>query len=222
MALLAVFLLPDVFFIFLHVLDLVSPEIKHPAWSLEMDGGYAEFYQYLKWCALTFLTARLVWVHGFSAFFFWSLVFLYCLLDDVLGVHEVFGHELVKMLGAEQWLGLRIQDIGELMLWVLMGILILLPIAWQYFRANDAFRVFTRDMFALLMALGFFGAFVDFVHGSFDLGAYLNAFLAIIEDGGEMLMASVMLWYVLLQNFAKEKISLALLCKSLAGDGKRE
>lgn len=51
-------------------------------------------------------------------------------------------------------------------------------------------------MFILL--LFFFGVFLDMAHLTIDFGFRIKFILIVIEDGGEMLTASFILWYVYL------------------------
>jgi hypothetical protein len=46
----------------------------------------------------------------------------------------------------------------------------------------------------------FFGVILDMAHSGIKLGRTVDYLLAIAEDGGEMIAASLVLWYVFLIN----------------------
>ena len=59
-------------------------------------------------------------------------------------------------------------------------------------------------MLLLILALVFFGVGVDMAHIAIKLGRKVNFIFGVVEDGGEMLVASLILWYVFLLSIREE------------------
>ena len=72
------------------------------------------------------------------------------------------------------------------------------------------FKKVTKDLLVLLLMIAFFGVFVDTVHSMVDLEWNLSFILVIIEDGGEMVAISLVVWYVFLLNLRKGHASFSL------------
>ncbi|MNZ78850.1 hypothetical protein D3C78_974390 [compost metagenome] len=60
------------------------------------------------------------------------------------------------------------------------------------------FRRFSQDMAILFSILLLFGVGVDMLHSAIQLGREVGFILGTLEDSGEMLAVSLMLWYVFL------------------------
>jgi len=88
-------------------------------------------------------------------------------------------------------MGLRPRDWGELLVTAAVGLVLLTPVATGYVRGNAEAKRHTLVMAMLLALLVFFGVFIDMVHiwlGSDPWG--------LLEDGGEMIAVSLVLYYV--------------------------
>ena len=132
---------------------------------------------------------------GFSA---WSFLFLYLLIDDAFQVHELFGEYVAASLAISPALGLRVEDFGELIVSASAAVFLLGLIAAAYWRGSRAFRQASNHLFLLLLALAFFGVFVDMLHVAINMGWKINFVLGAVEDGGEMIIMTVIAWYALL------------------------
>jgi hypothetical protein len=116
------------------------------------------------------------------------------LLDDSLRIHETVGGYVADRAGLTPALGLRAQDYGELSVYVLGGGLSL-ALGWLAYRHGDAFaRRVSRHVLAGLLALAAFAVGVDMLHQT--LPGWLDAALVALEDGGELVVVSVLTWYV--------------------------
>ncbi|MEQ8205519.1 MAG: hypothetical protein RIA65_05030 [Woeseia sp.] len=187
----------DFVFFFLHFLPLFGV-LNNPLFSLEEDGGYPERYQYLKTLSivvLLLLVSAKVKVVGYSV---WAVLFLYLLLDDALSIHESLGLHVATRLEFSPAFGLRARDFGELVVTATAATLLLAPLAVFYLRGSNAFRAVSKCLFVLLVALAFFGIFVDMLHVAIQQGWKVSFLLGALEDGGEMLVMSVMAAYVFL------------------------
>ena len=189
--LLKLLLLADLAFICIHCfykLNIVS----NPLFSIEVDMGYPEIYQYIKeyWIAVLLLILAIKKRH--LTYLSWSLLFTYILLDDSLGIHENFGAYLAKYFEFKPMFGLRAQDFGELSVSILFGVLLFTFIVISYLFAHKSEKQISKHLFLLMVALMFFGVFFDML----PLGIEdILSLLGLIEDGGEMIIISFILWY---------------------------
>jgi len=166
--------------------------------DITKDGGYPEAFQYLKWFWITILMMYVLIRNRSLSYGAWVFIFTYLLCDDAFKIHENGGHLAAKYLSFIPPLGLRLQDIGELTT-TAVACSILLPLfAWAYAYGSQIFKQLSHDLLILLLALAFFGIVADLALTA--LHPYLNwkgvLFFKVFEDGGEMSVASLILWYV--------------------------
>jgi len=192
----------DLAFIALHTIEFIAPSLNNPLLSLERDHGFPEVYQYIKWFWIIVLLVFISTTRRSINYSAWGLFFTYLLLDDALEIHERVGILIAENLTLTPPLGLRLQDLGELAVAGTAGVVLLLLVLLAYLYGSQAFKKMSLDMLLLILALAFFGVIVDMVHViahlSIQIGWKVSAVLAVIEDGGEMFVASLILWYVFL------------------------
>ncbi len=195
-ALLQLLLFTDFILILLHVALFYTGWLTNENFSLRRDKGYPEFFQYLKelWIALLFV--RLAWQNLEVRYLAWAALFGYMLADDYLMLHENIGAAAANSLGFMDRWGLRAQDFGELGFYLLVGgtFCVLLLIAYR-----SGSRTFRRNSIALFVLLILFACFAvagDLLHIVLPFPA-LDRIFDILEDGSEMIVMSLILWYVL-------------------------
>lgn len=187
----------DLAFIVLHVLYIETSLLRGRPFSLEADNGSPEAYQYVKqfWVALCMValfrrTRSLVYVG-------WALVFAFLLMDDAFQFHERFGKWLSTQYALPVAFGLRPDDIGELLFAGVIGATTVLLIGFGFWRGDASARVVTRAMALLVVVLAGLGVGVDILHViTYFKAPLLAQFLLILEDGGEMLVVSLIAAYV--------------------------
>ena len=190
----------DVLFVFLHFL-LLADSINHEILSLETDRGLAELYQYAKISAIVVLLLSVRMKTGWIGYSVWALLFLYLLVDDAFSVHEVLGEHIAISLSFAPALGLRDVDFGELVASGAVFVLFLAVLGWFYSSGSDDFKIASKRLFLFLLALAFFGVFVDMLHVALMRVDWRVAFLlVVVEDGGELLVMSIIAWYVFVLN----------------------
>jgi len=192
-------LVADCAFIFLHFLLVMPPLVNTSLFSLEIDHGYPEIYQYIKefWIVVLLLSILIkTRAVGYSV---WALLFLYLLFDDALEIHEKFGGYIATRLEFTPFLGLRAQDFGELAVSAMSAAMLLTSLILPYVRGLGAFKQVTRHLLLLLLVLAFFGIFVDMLHIAL-MEWKVRYLLGVWEDGGEMVAMSFIAWYVFLLN----------------------
>ena len=187
----------DLAFIVLHVIYTETSLLRGRPFSLEADNGIPEAYQYVKqfWVALCmgalFHRTRAVVYTG------WTLVFAFLLMDDAFQFHEHFGQWLGGQYQLPAIFGLRPDDIGELLFAAAIGGVTVLLIGFGFWRGDSHARVVSRDMALLVIALAALGVGFDVAHViSYFKAPALAQFLLILEDGGEMVVVSLMAAYM--------------------------
>ncbi len=199
--LLILLLLADVVFLCIHVfymMDLVTG--SH--FSIAKDLGYAEVYQYIKeyWIVLLLFIMAIKRTH--IIYFAWSTLFMYLLLDDSLQIHERLGGYLANYFELQPGFNLRAQDFGELSVSILFGSLLFLFIGCSYLFSDTVAKQISKHLFILVLSVAFFGVLVDMLQVAIPWGKYIWEF---IEDGGEMLIMSIIVWYVFNLKFTSKE-----------------
>jgi hypothetical protein len=214
--LLALLLFADFAFIVLHYLDAPHRFLKNALLSINNDRSYPELYQYLKWLWITLILTYLAVVRRSLGYIAWALVFAYFLCDDALSIHERAGQHLSERFEFNPFMGLRSRDLGELTVSVTVAAVLLLPLAGAYWRGSRAFRNTSQDVLLFIAALVFVGVVADMLHVALHPGPTLASLLVVVEDGGEMLIASLILAYVF-QLSIRGADSTSYLCDSIRG-----
>jgi len=202
-------LVADFAFIFLHFLLLMTI-VNDPLYSLERDRGYPEFYQYVKELWIIVLLLSICVRTGAVGYIAWVMLFGYLLCDDALEVHETLGEYIATRLYFVPLLRLRARDFGELAVSAMSGALLLTLLAWAYVRGSDTFKQSTKHLLLLLLALAFFGIFVDMLHVALRMGRQVRLLFGVVEDGGEMIAMSFIVWYVFLLNAREGDLDFSL------------
>lgn len=195
--LLLLLLAADLAFIVLHVIYIETGLLRGRPFSLEADNGMPEAYQYVKQFWVALCMAALFHRTRAAVYSGWTLVLAFLLLDDAFQFHEQAGKWLGTRYALPASFGLRPDDIGELLFVAAIGGVMVLLIGFGYWRGASNARSVSRDMVLLVLALATLGVGVDIVHVITYFEAPLLAqFLLILEDGGEMIVVSIMTAYM--------------------------
>ncbi len=198
----------DLAYILLHFIILLNPDLKNYQYSLEMDRGFPEMYQYLKWLWIIIILIYISAQNKSYSYISWALVFSYFFLDDAMKIHEHVG-EFFASVWVDNYtpqFGLRLEDFGELASSAIAGVILLSLLTVTYLKTNEIFRKMSKDLVLLILILVFFGIGVDMLHvATMDLGWKVSFILGVIEDGGEMITASFIAWYVFLMIESNNK-----------------
>jgi hypothetical protein len=203
-------LLGDLTFIVLHLVNSLTPLLRYELLNLWVDHGYPEMYQYIKFIWITILFLKLSLKNVSLHYVAWAGVFTYFLFDDSLQIHEKIGGYIAAKFNFVPLFGLRLQDFGELAVSAAAGIILLLALVWAYMKGSQMFRKVSQDFIFLVLILIFFGVFVDMAQQAINLGPVVSYILGIIEDGGEMLSVSLILWYAFLINIRDDDTGISL------------
>ncbi len=164
--------------------------IKVPALRVSTDGGLGEVFQYIKYFWMVFLAVWLTLRDRRLGFIPWVCLFAQFLADDALQVHETLGAYFSMKFSLPPALGLRGQDFGELIAAAGDAVAFGPLLIFGYALSDWTVKRIYRHWALLLAALVFFGVVIDMVHIWFLGMPLLDRAIAILEDGGEMIVAS--------------------------------
>ena len=185
----------DLIFIGIHLaMKLEVIEMPGKFW-LDWEGGYTEYFQYLKYIGIILCSVYLVLVRREPSFLPWAFLFFVLLLDDAFTFHERGGEFLVDYFGIQPQFGLRAVDFGELYYHALVGALFSIFIGIAFIKGSRNFKKICLDIFLLFTFFVLFGVIIDMVHSYFNHVDTLSDALVLIEDGGEMIALSLIVWY---------------------------
>lgn len=186
----------DALFILLHLALVFTPLAAAKAFYLDVDGGAAEWYQYLKLAGIVWLLATLTRRQRQPLYVVWLALFAFLLLDDALRIHETAGLWLANTAGLPALFGLRPRDVGELLFAGLVALSLLTMLVLAYQVSNGRARRFSLSLILALLALGFVGVGMDMLEQMVTGWRVLHEVLIVMEDGGELIVVSVMVWLV--------------------------
>jgi hypothetical protein len=190
--LLVLLLSADLAFIVLHVIIGVfnpNPELC----NLTGICAYMDSYHLIKmfWIIiLLFYILKLTKHYGYAA---WALMFTCFFIDDAFWLHQKIGDRFAALF-IGSGLPPRFYELGVL---AIAGLVLLALVLWFYFQGPVTFRKISADIFLFLAALVFFGLLVDLA-GAVGLGDPVTAGLGFVEDGGELVVYSLLVWYIFL------------------------
>ena len=202
----------DLVYILLHIINSFIPLFNGNLFDITTDFSYAEWYQYMKFFFITLLVVKVSIGNEPMRYLAWASVFAYMLIDDSMEIHGRLGGYIALhfLQDFKPPLGLRLEDIGSLAASAMAGIILIIFISWAYWRGSKRFKKVSHDFMLLVFIMVFFGVFFDMVHVAISGGIAINLILEIIEDGGEMVAASLILWYTFFILLRKGKDAIFL------------
>lgn len=192
-------LVTDLLFIALHT-EAALRGSPNALLFIDFDRGYAEVFQYVKFLYILFLITILSVECRSWVFTAWLPPYAYLLADDAFQIHERYGARLVELLSLQPRFGLRAQDFGELITSTIAAGISLILLITAYIFADKEERWTFRRLTELTILLGIFGVIIDLIHvavhsllGEFD-------WVAVVEDGGEMLVVTLLVAFLFRLN----------------------
>jgi len=197
----------DVSFIVLHLFHTYTILLPDNLFSIGQDRGYGEFFQYTKELWVAILLFLLGLRKRKFLYIIFAFLFLYFLIDDALEVHERFGAFLSDFLNFQPNLGLRAIDFGELAVSIFFGALFFIAIGITHHQSDSFARTVSKYLIILIVLLALFGVVMDMLEIIVE-HAVVNPILVMIEEGGEMLVMSMITWFVFRLDLATEEITI--------------
>lgn len=188
---LALMLVVDVALIQLHRLSL--QDVVGGRFSMEIERSVPEYYQHAKELFAAVLAGALFLSRGDRLHAWWAALFAYLFVDDAFEVHEGLGRRFTAGWDTSSILGVDPQPFAELMVSGAAGLIFLvaLPSAWR--RSGPAARQLGLQLIGALLLLVAFGVAIDALHAFVPRGPWSYR-LGIIEDGGELVAMTLLLW----------------------------
>lgn len=191
------------FFVFHVIIELplytnVSPLVditQRQFFLLTVDHSLPEWYQYIKFGVILWLLNRILIRTEETGFVAWWFIYLLLLFDDALKIHETIGRFVASLLTFVAPFNLRLQDVGELLASLALGMFVIYALVWAFLRSGQSFRKSAIDLAMLVAALALFGVGVDLL-GPLSESPRYRVSIGTLEDVGEMVVVSVMVWYV--------------------------
>lgn len=186
----------DLLIIFVHLLHQFTSHFPDTYFHVENDRSLGEAFQYVKQFWIVVMFCWLAVIRTSWAYISWSLFFAVLLIDDALMFHERYGLRVAKFLGFSDMWGVRAVDLGELVIFALAGA-VLLPVLLAAYRwGGQSFRTVCWKMLPLLLAYVFVGIVLDLLHVMVKHPTG-NKLVSTLEDGGEMIIMSLICAFVL-------------------------
>lgn len=168
-------------------------------WLIERDRGFPELFQYLKTVFAAALLFGLAVRYRSAIYTAWCVVFAYIFIDDALRLHETIGLALQTTFEPPNILGVNSISYLEALPWGTVGLVALGLVAYGKLR-NHTGRLLSRQLVGLFALLFLFAGVVDgahiYVEGLSARPSYLLGAVTVLEDGGEMVVLSVIAAWV--------------------------
>jgi hypothetical protein len=200
--------LADAAFIALHLLHVYTDLLPSRQFWLSLPRGYGEFFQYTKFLWISALFLALGARYRRPIYFVLALAFLYLLIDDSFEFHEIFGGYLADFFQLPALFGLRARDLGELLVSATFGGLLLAAGGLAYAVSSPFERQIARAVLLMVLALALFGVVFDMLE-IITPGEGASRVLALLEEGGELLVASLIAWFAFVLDPRTERLPLA-------------
>lgn len=192
--LLILLILGDLIFITLHILHTTTPLLPNNVFSIELDRGYGEYFQYVKELAVVVFLILVAIRRWELVYLIFSMLFAVFLLDDALQLHERGGAYLARLFNFQARFGLRAIDFGELLVYALIAAHFVVLLGIHYAPSETATKAISNMLIFLVLLLAFFGVIFDMFNIAIQ-HPIVTPILGILDDGGEMLVMSVVVWY---------------------------
>lgn len=156
---------------------------------------YLDIYHFVKLFWIVVLWIYILKLTAYPGYLSWILLFSLLLLDDTLLIHQTLG-DRISLKSTTLFQNLSISPrMFQLAFLAFAGFGLLAVVAMVYFRSPVDFRKITNDLALFFVALIFFGLIADFA-AVLNLGAAVILGMVIIEDAGEMVIFSIIIWYL--------------------------
>lgn len=192
----------DFFLIILHAgigWLVLSGHIERDHWpvllNISRDWSLAEIAGYFKWAILIAVLLRAFFRSSERLFSALAFFFLITLLDDALQLHEQVGGWIVHLTGLHLSIGSKAFALGEIAIWLLLGLLGISVVAAAWRSTDDYLRAHVLPLLGFFAVLILFAVGVDLIHFAVPDYSAWGGIVGIMEDGGEMLIMTVMLSY---------------------------
>lgn len=194
--LLGLLILADIIFIIGHGAVVFFFESEPNNFLLDAQGfGYPELFQYVKYIVIQLFLGNLLIVKKKYTLIPFLPLFFVLLIDDMYQLHSKAGWLVVHLLNLKSVMGIKALIFGQLTFISLAGIVFLSFSFLFYRKSSESIKRIFVDIFMLLAVFLFFGIAIDIVNQQFEQVYVVSSVLTVIEEGGEMIALSLLVWY---------------------------
>lgn len=190
----------DVVLIVFHITTGIFMEKIPSVLNIAQDRSLAEWFGYAKLACASLLLWLAYRASRIPVLLSFTVIFAAMVADDSMELHENLGGWASSAFDLIGVTGQRGQDVGELLVWGAMAIILLPILAFGVVKTLPQDRLIGFGLAICAAILTFFAIGVDAVHGpacSFLSVPYCFQLFDLIEDGGEMITQSFILAHVL-------------------------
>jgi hypothetical protein len=168
--------------------------LTDPRFLLWWERGFPEMLQYAKYAAGAIIMFRgAARGYGRTAVV-WGMLFMLLLCEDSLMIHERIGARIGTYLHFPSIRSMEPAQLGEIVVAAGEGGTFFIALVLTLRTASHASRRLTFALLVGLFALAGFGVIVDAINSMASRGTWIRRVLGFVEDGGEMVAASLLVW----------------------------
>jgi hypothetical protein len=165
-----------------------------PRFLLWWERGFPEMLQYAKYAAGAIIMFRgAARGYGKTAVV-WGMLFMLLLCEDSLMIHERIGARIGTYLHLPSIRSMAPAQLGEIVVAAGEGGTLFIALVLTLRTASQASRRLTLALLVGVFALAGFGVIVDAINSMASRGTWIRRVLGFVEDGGEMVAASLLVW----------------------------
>ncbi len=194
--LLMVMLAANVALILLHAFHFRLPFARQDLFDLESQYGLGSLLIYLQFAGMILCLSEIRYNRRDRAFDFWKYLFFYILADDIFDISEIAGAMLGELFSFEELYGLAPADYGKFAFALGGGLIVAAVLGYLLRRSSRQFVSASFAIFVFLSLYALFAVIFDIVHAFFDNDPRFGFSLAMLEEGGEMIVISFLTAYV--------------------------
>lgn len=165
--------------------------------NITTEFGLAESIGYAKWLAIVAVLLMAWTLTGSRVLFPFAVIFAVMLADDMLQLHEHIGHRLATRQLVSAMGPLRPHEVGEIIGYAALFLPLMPPLLRAWSQSGERGHHLTGSLLGLILIFGVFGVVIDALHPVFGGTRIADALLYLVEDGGEIVVSSVILAHVL-------------------------
>ncbi len=165
--------------------------------NITTEFGLAESIGYAKWMAIIAVLLMAWSITGSRVLFPFAVIFAVMLADDMLQLHEHIGHRLAARQLAPAIGPLRPHEVGEIIGYAALFLPLMPPLLRAWSLSGKRGEHLTGSLLGLILLFGVFGVVIDALHPVFGGTRIADALLYLVEDGGEIVVSSLILAHVL-------------------------
>lgn len=175
--------------------------------NIAFDHSLGEFFTYAKWAAIIVLLWIVSRRTGNPALLACAALFAVMLADDSLQIHERLGEVAVnaEAVGEASWANR--QTLGEIAVWAVLGMLLFPVVLFGFVKSTRAQWGPALRFLGLICLFVLFGGVIDALHQPVAHLPFGPQLADLIEDGGEMIVASMIVAHAVALWHATPKVS---------------